>query len=369
MKIAIVGGHLTPALALIDVLKDEELFFIGRKNSFEGDLSLSLEYQVIREKGIPFFGLKAGRLQRSINRYSISSLLKIPVGFFQSLLMLFRIKPDAVLSFGGYLSVPVGLAAFLLKIPLIIHEQTMEAGLANKILSKFASKICISWKQSKVFFPKEKVVLTGNPIRKFSIPNSQSPIPNKHLPLVYITGGSAGAHAINLLVKSCLEDLLSKFYIIHQTGDSKEFGDYDHLKKHVGNFSEDFKSRYILRKFINPVDVGNIMKDATFVVSRAGINTVTELLYFGKPCFLIPLPVGQKNEQLKNAQFIKKVGIGDFMMQKDLTPGLFLKKLETMLERISLYKEHSGYARSLVIQDAAKNISRTIYEVISKKNQ
>ena len=124
----------------------------------------------------------------------------------------------------------------------------------------------------------------------------------------------------------------------------------------------------MLKKFIEHTDIGNIMSDAALIISRSGINTVTELLYFGKPCFLIPLPAGQKNEQLKNARFIKKVGIGNFMIQEDLTPKLFLKKIEAIFESISMYKEHAEYARSLVVKDAANNISNTIYEVASKKN-
>ncbi len=376
MKIAIVGGHLTPAIALIDELKSVDLIFIGRKSSFEGDSSISLEYHTIRKKGIPFFELRAGRLQRKISKYFFISLFKVLIGFIQAFKILYINKPDVVMTFGGYLSLPVGVSAYLLQIPLVLHEQTLEAGLANKILSRFAKRICISWKQSNKYFPKNKTILTGNPIRKFTLTDripewelSSVRIFKNKLPLLYITGGSSGAHYINQIVESSLSVLLNKYYIVLQTGDNNEFADYNRIKSYAESFSEELKKRLILKKFIETNEVGDVINEATLVISRSGINTISELLYFGKTCFLIPLPGGQKNEQLKNAQFIKKVGIGDYMAQDNLTSQIFIKKIETMLDQINKYKEHSSFSKSLVIKDAAVNLSNVIYEVISKKSK
>src|SRR5581483_2708185 len=147
----------------------------------------------------------------------------------------------AVIGFGGYLQIPVCLAAFLRHIPVIIHEQTLKAGLANKIVAKFASKICISWEESLPYFPRTKTILTGNPLRQefFTSLRHQKEKPeyplagesHKSLPTLYITGGSAGAHAINLLVEETLEKLLEKFLITHQTGDAKQYNDFARLEK------------------------------------------------------------------------------------------------------------------------------------------
>ncbi|MEK7451076.1 MAG: glycosyltransferase, partial [Patescibacteria group bacterium] len=164
MRVIIIGGHLSPALSIIEKLpKTDKVLFIGRKYVFEGDQALSLEYKTIQSLKIPFVNLITGRLQRKFTKHTIPSLLKLPYGFMRSILALIKFQPDVVLSFGGYLSFPVVLSAFLLRIPIVIHEQTLEAGLANKILSVFAKKICISWETSRKFFPKGKIVLTGNP--------------------------------------------------------------------------------------------------------------------------------------------------------------------------------------------------------------
>ena len=153
MKVAIVGGHLSPALAVAEKLKDQEVFYIGRKYTFEGDMGISLESQEMEKLNVPFFDLKTARLQRKFTKHTLPSLLKFPAGFIQAYKILIKIKPDVVLGFGGYLFLPVALAAKLLKIPVVVHEQTLEAGFTNKFVSKFAKKICLSWESSKKYFP------------------------------------------------------------------------------------------------------------------------------------------------------------------------------------------------------------------------
>src|SRR5579872_49459 len=159
MRVAVIGGHMAPAVGCIDKLpKDIDIVYIGREHIFEGDSGSSLEQEIITEKGIRFIPLQAGRVQRVLTQHTIPSLLKIPQGFTQALALLKKEKPDVIVGFGGYLSVPIGVAAALLGIPLIIHESTMAAGLANKILAPFAKRICISWESSRPYFPKNKTV-------------------------------------------------------------------------------------------------------------------------------------------------------------------------------------------------------------------
>ncbi len=169
MKVVICGGHVTCALAVIEELKKHprmEIFFLGRLHPMEGDSSLGLEYQLISAAGIPFYPLITGRLQRKFTRYTIPSLFKIPIGFFQALFLLLKIKPDVICSFGSYLAVPPVLVGWFLQIPIITHEQTTVSGLSNKIIAKFAKIIAVSWPSSLSHFPPNKVILTGNPIRK-----------------------------------------------------------------------------------------------------------------------------------------------------------------------------------------------------------
>ena len=138
MKVVIVGGHLAPALSVIEVLpKDTEILFIGRKYALEGDNALSLEYKTITSMNISFVGLNTGRLQRKLTKFTFFSLMKLPFGIIKSFLILLKFKPDVVVGFGGYVSIPVAFCAYLLRIPIVIHEQTMEAGLANKFVSFF----------------------------------------------------------------------------------------------------------------------------------------------------------------------------------------------------------------------------------------
>ncbi|MBI2622005.1 MAG: glycosyltransferase [Candidatus Levybacteria bacterium] len=230
MKIAIIGGHLTPALSVIEEIgKSAEILYIGRKKAIEGDRATSLEYETITKKGIKFAEIKTGRLQRSITRRTVPSLTKIPIGFIQALFILSRFKPNVVVGFGGYVSFPVILAARILKIPVVIHEQTLEAGATNRIVARFADKICISFSSSSKYFPKEKIVFTGNPIRSsIAHPSKKIDLPSNY-PIIYITGGSIGSHFINQLVSENLTKLLDKYALVHQTGDSSEFGDFDKL--------------------------------------------------------------------------------------------------------------------------------------------
>lgn len=372
MKLLIVGGHLTPALAVIESLpKDTDLYFIGRVNSLEGDSAKSLEYEIISGKGIPFFPLTTGRIQRKFTRFTLTSFLKTPLGLLNSYQILRRIRPDAVLAFGGYLAVPVGIAAFLLRIPLIIHEQTLDVGMANKILAPFSAKILISWKQSGKFFPRGKVVFSGNPLRKFRDRRPKISLleTQRHMPLIYITGGSSGAHFINQLTENCLENLLSKYRIIHQTGSASEYRDFERLITLKNTLPVQYQKRYYPAKFIKPDDVGAIMESAQLVISRSGINTVTELLFFGKTCLLIPLPHGQRNEQLKNAQFLQKTGIGEYMTENELTTVKFLTKIESIFENRSKYLINAKDAANLVRKDAAGVIVKAIYETISAKQE
>ncbi|MDO8583176.1 MAG: UDP-N-acetylglucosamine--N-acetylmuramyl-(pentapeptide) pyrophosphoryl-undecaprenol N-acetylglucosamine transferase [bacterium] len=367
MKIVLIGGHLSPALSVLEALgPNAEVLFIGRKYALEGDSALSLEYATITGLKIPFVELNTGRLQRKLTKHTIPSLLKLPFGITKAFLTLSKFKPDVVVGFGGYVSIPVVFCAYLLKIPVVIHEQTLEAGLANKFLAKFATKICISWPTSAKYFPKEKVVLTGNPIRKFTINNSQLTINNK-LPTIYITGGSSGSHFINVLIKECLEKLLQKYNVIHQTGDAQEFHDYDHLEEIKNSLSSELKNRYILKKFVDPSEIGTLLNKASFVISRSGINTITELLYFEKPALLVPIPYSQNNEQLKNAKFLEKIGLGKILLQNEIDEKKLSETIISMLDHINNYKIDKGELKNLPVKNAAQNIIEVINYVAKEK--
>ena len=375
MKILITaggGGHFAPALAVIQRLpEDWEYKIVGRKYAFEGDKALSLEYQTAQKENLSFVSLTTGRLQRKFTRYTLFSLCKIPYGFFQAFGILRKYKPYVVLSFGGYISLPITIAAFLLRVPVVIHEQTLEAGAANLFAARFAKKICISWEESAHFFPKEKIVLTGNPIREFQISsirqaqnkNFKFQISNESLPLIYITGGSLGAHAINGLVKHSLQELLGNYRVIHQTGDAKNFHDFDDLSRIKNGLPEKLRERYIVVKFVEPENVGVLLERADLVVARSGINTVSELIYFKKLALLIPLPFSQKDEQLKNAMFFQHLGLGVFVEQTDLDAKKFIKNIVEIVKHEDEYQKRAKNLKDILPTNAAEKIIDVIAHV------
>lgn len=386
MKIILTGGHLSPLLSLVDLLKKEnEILIVGRKYALEGDRAISLEYREVQNKKVSFISITSGRLQRKFTIYTLYSLLKFPFGFIQSLFIIKEFKPSVVVSFGGYISLPVSIAAFLLKIPLVIHEQTLEAGLANRISSFFAKKICISWESSKKFFSKEKTVLTGNPIRQFKVQtfgfssaslragawgeSSKFKVIEEGLPIIYITGGSLGSHRINVLVEGCIEKLLDKFIVIHQTGDAQKYKDFEKLEKLRKTLDENLKRRYVIKKFLGQNEVAWVFEKADLVVSRSGINTITELLYFAKPSFLVPLPFSQNNEQLKNALFLQKEGLGEVVIDDKLNSERLYKKILLMIKNKDRYLKNKNKIKALIKKDAAEKIKAVIMDVVYDKKQ
>jgi UDP-N-acetylglucosamine--N-acetylmuramyl-(pentapeptide) pyrophosphoryl-undecaprenol N-acetylglucosamine transferase len=361
-KIVITGGHLTPAHALINELKKRggwQIYYLGRKYSFEGKKILSAEFRIIPSLGVKFISITTGRLQRKFTRYTIFSLLKIPFGFIQSFYYLFKIKPDVICSFGGYVSVPIVIAGFILRIPILTHEQTVVFGLSSKINSFFASKIAVSFPESLKYFPKDKVVLTGNPIREevFKIKKPSFLSPSFSKPFIYVTGGNQGSQTINRAILEILKRLLKQCSVIHQCGNL----DYEFVRKSTLNLDRRLRSRYFLIPFVGPEDIGWILNNADLVVSRAGANIICELAALGKPALLIPIPWTYQDEQTKNALFLSKTGLAEILPEKELTGDSLFLKITEMLGSLSKYRKKGAIAKKLIKKDAAQRIVKELY--------
>lgn len=361
------GGHFSPALSVLEVLgKNWEVLIVGRKYALEGEKTFSLEYQIAKNRNLPFVPLTTGKIQRKFTRYTIPSLIKIPFGLFRAFRIVSSFKPDAVLLFGGYVSFPVAISALLLRIPIIIHEQTLGAGLANKIISSFAQKICVSWPQSLEYFPKEKTILTGNPIRKEIIQQYKKKdliekfnLPKSSLPIIYITGGSSGSHTINEIVKGCIEQLLERFLVIHQTGETETYRDFLWLEEIKEKLPLDVRKRYVLKNFFSPSEVGLILQNSDLVVSRGGVNTISELIALSKMALIIPLSVSSSNEQIKNALFFKELGLGEMARQESLTSKSFFNLVTSMIEKKEKYKICES-SKDLIKKDAVLRIVKIV---------
>lgn len=357
MKILFSGGHFSPALSLIEEIgAKHEILVVGRKHAFEGDNSLSYEYLVCKKKDIPFVTLLTGRLQRKFTRYTIPSLFRVPVGFAQVVSIIRKFNPDVVMVFGGYISLPVAFAAYIFGKPIVVHEQTIGASFSNKLISPFAARIFISFESSFRHFPKDRTIHTGNPLRKelFEIKDKISVQDGKKI--IYVTGGSAGSHFINSLLGSLLHDILKEYVVIHQTGDSSEYKDFDRLSEIRNHLAAPLKKNYFIRKFIFPDEIGWVFKSADLIISRAGANSIYEYLAFSKVSLLIPLLAGQKNEQLENARFIKKIGVGEYIEQKDCNRDIVFSTIKRMFENKERYLRNLKSGQSYVKLDAGKKI-------------
>lgn len=372
VKVMFVGGHTTPALAVYEQMKElgyREFVWVGRKYSQEGDKRKSSEYKIITNLGIKFYDLNTGRLQRkwvpNTFMIGVGQLARIPLGFAQAMSIIRKEKPDIVVSFGGYLAFPIVVAARLFGRKVVIHEQTVVSGLSNKMASKFADKVLISWDVSKKFFPEKKTVLTGNPMRKevFTVDSDEFKFAND-LPITYVTGGSQGSNTINWRLIEILPRLLKHTNVIHQTGSSTVTNDHEKALRARKKLHKKLQANYIIREHIFGKQIGEIFAISDLFVTRCGANTLSELLALGKPAVLIPIPWSSGNEQMKNAKMLEEVGLGSIISQDEITPELLYERILYMLDLIQKSSGPNGYtweaikssAGARVNLDAAKRI-------------
>ena len=330
-KIVLTGGHgATTALATIEeIIRREEgaeIYWIGVKKAMEGKNVASLGSSISSNKQVTFKPIIAGRIQRKFTLWTIPSLIRIPFGFFHALYLLISIKPKVILSFGGYAAFPLVFWGKLFGIPVVIHEQTVKVGRANKLSSMFATSIALARKSSKKFFPKKKVKITGNPILT-QILEVEPKLEANNPPTIYITGGSRGSVFINSLVKESLRKLLGKYSIIHQTGEF-EFSKYEKIKSELTDYE---KERYEVYGSIDPMMVDGVYKKSDFVIGRAGASTVSEIIATKRPSILIPIPWSYANEQMENAKYAKAKGISEILEQSEATA----EKLISMVEELT----------------------------------
>ena len=356
-KILITGSHFTPAVAVIEQFKKYpyvKIVYVGRKNTQEGDSSKSPESQIIPKLGVKFIPIITGRLQRSLSIYTIPSLFKVPVGLIQALYIILTEKPDVTLSFGGYVAVPIVIASWLFSIPILIHEQTLVSGLANRISAVFADKVALSFKSNQI---NGKQIITGNPLRSI-VKGNESKLGGygeifrlagkEKLPVILITGGNQGSRIINKTVEECLNKLTKIACVIHVTGENK-FKDFERLKGKEGE-------RYLVRKWIGQ-EYGTILKKVDFVISRAGINTLTELAYIGKPVLVIPFPYLYGDEQNKNAKYFENVGLVKILPQSKLSGSSLVENIKLLLKNLHKLKQKAKNARKVLTGDGAQRLA------------
>lgn len=360
----ISGGHLTPALAVIDEIHAmnprNRVVFIGREYAQERERQKSREREEMELRHIPFYPIRAAKFHRTYLFRNGMELSK----FFPSLYQVFQIiqntHPDVFLSFGGYLAFPVAMVCKLCGIPIVTHEQTRTVGLANQVIGKFANTIAVSYEDSMKYFPKEKTVHTGNPIRPALMkytrakPDWMNVTLNK--PLLYITGGSQGSHVINQTVSRSLQKLLRTYIVVHQCGGSSGQQYAKTLSDIRSKLSDELKPFYIIREWISDEDVAWLFQHAELVVSRSGANTVQEIIYNKVPAIFIPLPFAHNDEQAKNAQWLEDHGSAMIIPQKDFLPETFAETVARAHRRIATMKARAEELRKFHMEDAAHHL-------------
>ncbi len=359
MKILIPGGHVTPALAVMDHLKEHDVVFVGRKFTSAAEHLPSFEYQEVAERKIPFIPIVAGRLTRVVDLRSALHLLTVPRGFLEAFQIMRRERPDVVLSFGGYIAAPLVIAASLLRIPVITHEQTIAPGLANRMIGRIAQCVCVTFPETKLSFDPTKVVVTGNPQRN-SLRMIQKSIEGfkKRKPVLYVTGGSLGSHSVNEHIFSILPELTKRYIVIHQTGNVVEFGDYE---KASGLSS----SVYFPFEHIGSDLIGFVYNQADLVVGRAGANTVAELLTLHKPSVLIPLPWAAEDEQRKHAELMQRLRVAEVFDQSRPSSELLQRIDMVMRNREQYHKKFIGIPKMYDSSTAAEQVAQATIAVAS----
>ena len=307
------GGHAMPLIAIYEALNkfaneknlDFNYLWVGSKYHIEGKLASELD--------LPFAPISTGKLRRYFSFRNFIDLFKVFFGFIQSLFLIMRHKPAVVFSTGGFVSVPVVVAASFLRTHIIIHEQTIDAGLANKIAARFAHTVAVTFEESKRYFPSKKVMLTGIPLRSSirvehpELSHEQLGL-SKDLPTIYITGGGLGCHILNETILELLPELLVEYQVVFQTGNALGGEDYRQVcefKQKLANVKQ--QERLQIYNFVTN-ELADIYQVADLVIARSGAGTVNELIALKKPAIFVPLAIATNNEQLKNAHIMADVG-------------------------------------------------------------
>lgn len=358
--ILLSGGHITPALATIEYFQKQypeiRLVFVGREYSQEKERQPAKERELCRQLGIPFYSLRAAKFHRAQWWLNAEELIRFIPSLYQAWKIIRTEKIDLFLSFGGYLAVPIALAAKLSGKKVVTHEQTKTSGLANELIANVADKVAISHESSRHQYPRSKTVFTGNPIRPSLLRTYKrrpSWIPESKKPILYITGGSQGSQTINNTVAQILPQLTEKFLVIHQCGQSEHQRYFVELQNRAQDLPPQQQGSYIVREWVDEKEISWILQNAALALSRSGANTIIEFTIHSLPAVFIPLPFAHNNEQFKNAQTLSDSGAAIILEQKELSAETLWATLkEASAQRANLRHRAEKLRASLVTNGA-----------------
>ena len=344
------AGHVTPNIALIPRLRElnYDICYIG---SYDG-----IEKKLIEEFHIPYYGISSGKLRRYFDPKNFSDPFKVLKGIGEARRTLKELKPDIVFSKGGFVSVPVVLAAKRLHIPVIIHESDLTPGLANKICIPSAAKVCCNFPETLSHLPAGKAVLTGSPIRQELLRgNAIAALEFCHFtankPVILVMGGSLGSAAINDTIRGVLPELLKNFQVIHLCGKGK-------LDPHLTDVQG-----YVQFEYIKD-ELRDLFALADIVISRAGSNAICELLALHKPNILIPLSAkASRGDQILNARSFEAQGFSIVLEEESVTNLTLLNAIQTLMDNKETYIQAMKNSNQ---QDSIATITGLIEELTAR---
>jgi len=304
------GGHIYPALAVATHLRDHfhaDILYLGSNDG--------LETQLVPAAGLRLVTVQAGKLQRYLSWGTLKGVARVPLGMTQALSLVRQFRPDVAFTSGGYVAVPAGLAARLNNVPLLMHQQDVPPNLANRLIAPIATRISVAFSDSLPFFPAQKSLLLGNPLRqelldvRQTAPHEAKQIVGflQNLPLVVVTGGSQGARHLNQVLCRSLPELLPFCQVLQISG-PKLFAETQSLSTEMlQGLSPEVQQRYRLVPYMSD-EMPFALQAADLVICRAGAATLSELALLAKPSILVPLPpaVGKSPQEVNAAAFAKK---------------------------------------------------------------
>jgi UDP-N-acetylglucosamine--N-acetylmuramyl-(pentapeptide) pyrophosphoryl-undecaprenol N-acetylglucosamine transferase len=344
------GGSVTPLLAIAEELRGRSE--AGEYNFLWIGTREGIEKGIVEKEGIIFRTISAGKWRRYFSWQNFLDPFRIIAGFFQSLSIILKWKPDLIISAGSFVSTPVVFAGWLTRVPIVIHQLDIRPGLSNKLAAPFAKVITVTFEKTLAAYGK-KAVWTGNPIRPrllqlYQEHRAKIKSDDESLPVVLVLGGGTGAHFINELVEKSLTELTGFCELIHITGKNKQIG---------VNTSVNYQSY----EFLNLEELAWAYAAADVVISRAGMGTLTELAVLGKPTIIIPIP---ESHQEENTQIFHEQQAAIVLKQSELTPELFLKFIHKLLTDPPLLQELSVNIGRLMKKDATNRLCENVDKLL-----
>ena len=342
------AGHVTPNMALIPELKNlgYDILYVG---SYDG-----IEKKLIEDINVPYKGISSGKLRRYMSLKNFTDPFRVIKGYSEAKQIVKEYQPDVLFSKGGFVSVPVVLAAKKYKVPIIIHESDMTPGLANKISIPYAKMVCHNFPETAEHLPENKSLLTGSPIRaELMSCNSLAGLDlcgfTANKPVIMVTGGSLGSESVNKAIRDALPKLLDKYQIVHLCGKGKTD---ESLKNTPG---------YIQFEYIKD-EMKDIFAMANLVISRAGANAICEIQALKKPSILIPLPASSsRGDQILNAKSFEKQGFSKVLYEENMTTEDLISAINDVYENKSQYIENITNSS---MNDAVTTIVNLIKETV-----